>query len=139
MPGEGSRSFSKAEQTGGSLFARKAARIADAKARERKAHQEIDARDNHTCRICGRCCSPMNIGRMKRGERHHMRATDRRSKIHLPQHMITLCGKCHDAVERSGKLRISGDANLRAAESGKLCGVKCERMTETGWKVEKWC
>jgi hypothetical protein len=81
----------------------------------------------------------MNIGRMERVERHHMRATDRRGKIHLPQHMSTLCGKCHDAVERSGKLRISGDANLRAAESGKLCGVKCERMTETGWKVEKFC
>jgi hypothetical protein len=139
MPGEGSRAFSKAEQTGGSLFARKAARIADAKARERKAHQEIDARDNHTCRLCGRYCSPMNIGRVERGERHHMRATDRRSKIHLPKHMLTLCGRCHHEVENSGKVRLSGDANLRAAESGKLCGVMVERLRDGVWRVEKWC
>jgi hypothetical protein len=104
-----------------------------------KRIRRLTARDNHTCRLCGRYCPPMNIGRMERGERHHMRATDRRSKIHLPKHMLTLCGRCHHEVENSGKVRLSGDANLRAAESGKLCGVLVERLRDGVWRVEKWC
>ena len=36
----------------------------------------------------------------------------------------------------AGKLHLSGDANLKDQE-GKFCGVKLERMTDGGWKVER--
>lgn len=38
----------------------------------------------------------------------------------------------HDA-----EIRLSGDADARAHESGVLCGVKLERYAEGGWRVER--
>jgi hypothetical protein len=99
----------------------------------------VDRRDHHTCRLCGHYSSPLAVGLLERGHRHHLNATDRRCGIHESRSILTLCAKCHDAVENSGKVRLEGNADSRSAESGKLCGVKVERLTETGWKVEKWC
>jgi cytochrome c553 len=75
---------------------------------------------------------------LERGHRHHMNATDRRCGIHEARSILTLCATCHDEVENSGKVRVSGDANARSAESGRLSGVKVERATASGWRIEKW-
>jgi hypothetical protein len=139
LPGEGSIAYPKSAQLGASRVQRKLARKAENEQRWREVCQEIDRRDNHTCRICGHYSSPMAIGLLDRSHRHHMNATDRRARVHESRSILTLCAKHHDEVENSGKLRVEGDANLRGAESGKLCGVKVSRLTEFGWQVEKWC
>lgn len=50
--------------------------------------------------------------------------------------VIALAGDEHAEV-KAGKARYSGDANYRD-ENGKLCGVKYERITESGWQVIAW-
>ena len=49
--------------------------------------------------------------------------------------VITISGFIHQLIH-AGKLHLSGDANLKDQE-GRFCGVKCERMTDSGWKVER--
>jgi 5-methylcytosine-specific restriction endonuclease McrA len=131
--------YSKEKQTGGSRVKRKLLKQAEKDLRWREVCQAIDRRDHHTCRICGRYSSPLAVGLLQRSHRHHLYANDRRCGVHETSRIATLCATCHDEVENSGKVRLEGNADARAAESGKLCGLKLERLTESGWRIVKWC
>jgi len=128
--------FTKSMQTGGSRFLRKAKRLAEQKAREREVHQQVDTRDRLCCRVCGHYSSPMAVGVLERSHRHHLVYRSAGGET-TTANLLTLCAKCHSGVHEA-TLRLEGNADLRAAESGKLSGVKVERLTETGWKIERW-
>jgi 5-methylcytosine-specific restriction endonuclease McrA len=136
MPGPGSTALSKAMQADGGRVSRKAARIAQEKKHEREVHQAVDARDHHTCRVCGRYCSPLAVGLLQRSHRHHLVYRSAGGKD-TTENLCTLCAHCHDD-EHHKRIRLSGDADLRDKKTGKLAGVKVERATESGYRVEKW-
>jgi hypothetical protein len=129
--------YTKEKQADGGRYARKASRLAQAKARERQVHQQVDARDHHTCRVCGRYCSPLAVGLLERSHRHHLAYRSKGGDTSA-SNLATLCAHCHADVH-AGRVRLSGDAEARDKATGKLKGIKVERPTESGWTVEKWC
>jgi hypothetical protein len=137
MPGEGSRAFSKSEQVGGSRVARKAARVAAKDREERACYAEVDTRDGLRCRVCGRAGNPRAASMLDRIHHHHMVYRSRGGQ-HEPNAVLSLCARCHSELHVDCTLRVEGDANARAAESGKLCGVKVSRYGESGWRVVGW-
>jgi 5-methylcytosine-specific restriction endonuclease McrA len=118
-------------------FDRKKQRKADQALHERLVYQAVDARDHHTCRVCGRYCSPMAVGLLERSHRHHL---EYRSKggADSTSNLITLCASCHADVH-AGRMRLTGDADVKDQATGRLAGVKVERAGESGWRVEKHC
>jgi hypothetical protein len=131
------RPFTKADQTGGSNFERKAKRLAAKKDHERKVHQQVDTRDRMCCRVCGHYSSPMAVGVLERAHRHHLVYRSHGGKTETAN-LLTLCAKCHNEVHVDHTLSLEGNADLRSAEGGKLCGVKCQRFGESGWRVIGW-
>lgn len=136
MPGPGSIALSKTQQADGGRVTRRTQRIAKAEANKRKVHQAVDARDHYTCRVCGRYCSPLAVGLLQRSHRHHLVYRSAGGKD-TTENLCTLCAHCHDD-EHHKRIRLSGNADLRDKKTGKLAGVKVERATESGWRVEKF-
>jgi 5-methylcytosine-specific restriction endonuclease McrA len=121
---------------GPTRYRTKATRKAEKEAHERTVHQAVDARDHHTCRVCGRYCSPRAVTLLERSHRHHLVYRSAGGKD-TTANLITLCAHCHDD-EHKKRIRLSGDADARDKATGQLRGVKVERTTESGWSVEKW-
>jgi 5-methylcytosine-specific restriction endonuclease McrA len=128
--------YTKERQANGGRVARKATRMAQVKANERVVHQAVDARDHYTCRVCGRYCSPRAVTLLERSHRHHLVYRSAGGKD-TTANLVTLCATCHDD-EHQKRIQLSGDADARDKATGQLRGVKVERATEGGWKVEKW-
>jgi 5-methylcytosine-specific restriction endonuclease McrA len=122
---------------GPTRYRTKATRKAEKEAHERTVHQAVDARDHHTCRVCGRYCSPLAVTLLERSHRHHVVYRSKGGPTET-WNLVTLCASCHHD-EHDGTIQLSGDADARDKATGKLRGIKVERQSETGWKVEKWC
>lgn len=110
------------------------------KAEKRKALQacydEVDERDELHSRDSGVRLVPGSVDEHKRLERHHMATRGAHPELrHESGNVISLSGFEHAQV-KAGKVRYSGDANLRDAD-GQFCGVTKEVITESGWQIEK--
>jgi hypothetical protein len=134
LPGEGSRGLSKREQADGGRVARKAAKKAAIDREQRECYKAVDARDKGRCRVCGKRGSPTAASLLDRIHRHHMMYRSL-GGTHATANVLSLCAGCHSEIHVEYTLRVEGDANARAAESGRLCGVKVERYGEAGWRV----
>ncbi len=128
--------YSKAQQTGGSRYDRKAQRKAQDAAHERTVHQAVDTRDRNCCRVCGHYCSPLAIGLLERSHRHHLIYRSAGGPT-TTSNLVTLCSRDHHD-EHQHVLRLSGDADARDKATGRLRGVKVERLVDGGWRVEAW-
>jgi hypothetical protein len=97
-----------------------------------QCYQAVDLRDRSICRVTGEYLTLGHSDPKKRKERHHM---IRRSRggLHETANVITISAFIH-ALDHAGKVRLSGDANLKDAHE-KFCGVKYEVITESGWKT----
>lgn len=91
----------------------------------------VDRRDQGKCRVCGTQCA-LGSTFSDRAERHHVRPRSLGGPD-ASWNLATVCVDCHDKRHKKGALRISGDADERN-EMGYLCGLKVERLTESGWK-----
>lgn len=110
------------------------------KARKDREHQgeidncykAVDLRDFSVCRVTGEFLTLGASDPKKRKERHHM---IRRSRggLHETKNVLTVSAFIHQQ-DHAGKIRLSGDANLKDAD-GMFCGVKYERITESGWET----
>lgn len=103
---------------------------------QRDCYLAVDRRDGPRCRVCKAHVG--GLGTLKARHHHHLIY---RSKggAHEQQSVLSLCVACHDAIHRLAVLRLTGDANLRSPHTGALCGVKIERVTESGWCVTGMC
>jgi len=95
-------------------------------------YQAVDLRDKSVCRVTGEYLTAGHSDPHKRKERHHL---IRRSRggLHQTANVITVSAFIH-AQDHAGKIRLSGDANLRDAQ-GLFCGVKYERIADGGWQT----
>jgi 5-methylcytosine-specific restriction endonuclease McrA len=138
MPGEGSRALSKLDSLGGvSRYDRKHERVTAEKAHERIVHQAVDVRDHHTCRVCDHYCSPLAVGLLERSHRHHLVYKSAGGPTET-WNLVTLCASCHNG-EHQKRMQLSGDADARDLVTGRLNGVCVETLTESGWKVDRFC
>lgn len=112
------------------------ARRAEKQATERTVNTDVDHRDNHRCRVCGRWCNPDAVTLLERAHRHHLLYRSRGGED-TTANKATLCPDCH-ADEHGGKLKLSGDADLRDPITRTLCGIKVERPCEAGWEITAW-
>lgn len=111
----------------------KAKKVAASKKAERECYAAVDKRDGHCCRVCHARVG--GIGMLQAVHHHHL-VYRSRGGGHDTNNVISLCVKCHGAVH-NGEMQLSGDANARNS-IGVLNGVKLERLTEAGWRVEGW-
>lgn len=122
---------------GPTRYESKKAKKAEAEANWREVCRLVDSRDGRCCRVCGRPANTQALNLLERAERHHI--NDRRDTT---DNLMTLCQPCHqgDGGRHGLKagMRLSGDADQRDPVTGRLCGVRVERLTEAGWVVEKW-
>lgn len=97
-------------------------------------YRAVDLRDRNVCRVTGEFLTLGASDPHKRKERHHM---IRRSRggLHQTDNVLTVSAFVH-TQDHAGKIRLSGDANLTDVQ-GNFCGVKLERITESGWKTER--
>lgn len=109
----------------------------DRRAKEQQAEQDacyhaVDLRDKSVCRVTGEFLTLGHSDPHKRKERHHM---IRRSRggLHQTWNVLTVSAFVH-TQDHAGKIKLSGDANLQDG-LGNFCGVKYERMTETGFQT----
>jgi 5-methylcytosine-specific restriction endonuclease McrA len=114
-------------------------RVESKEKRDRERQAEIDAcyaavdqRDGHICRVTGVFLTAGASDPHKRKERHHMVRRSRGGENETAN-VITVSAAIHQ-LDHAGKIHLSGDADLRDAQ-GQLCGVKLERMTESGWET----
>ncbi len=138
MPGHGSQAFSKAQQVGGSRVARKQQRRTEDAAALKACYAAVDARDGYLCRVCGKRGSPTATTLLERIHRHHLIYRSRGGR-HETRNVLSLCSVCHDAIHVRGELHLEGDADARAEESGRLRGVRVERLVDGGWVVQGCC
>ncbi len=98
------------------------------------AYQLVDERDERKCRICRRWVG--GIGMLNAVHHHHLisRSIAPREIKHTTGNIASLCNDCHDLVENSGLLRISGDADARDP-NGVLCGLTLERAVDGNWEA----
>ena len=110
----------------------KAQRRAEEARQMREVYAQVNARDGHCCRICRRKVG--GVGMLEAGHHHHLQY---RSKggTHTSANVILLCRGHHQAVHDAA-IRLSGDADLRSAETGTLCGVRLE-VWDDGWRVTR--
>jgi 5-methylcytosine-specific restriction endonuclease McrA len=108
-------------------------RAAEAKA-IKDCYAQVDARDGHACRVCQARVG--GVGILEAVHHHHL-VYRSKGGSHDASNVLSLCVKCHHALH-NGEIALSGDANARLAESGRLCGVKLERYSDAGWRVERW-
>jgi hypothetical protein len=140
-PGPGSIALSKQAQADGGRVKRKLLKKAAEDKEISETYAHVDHRDGDDCRVCLRHISGRG-GLMNKAIHHHLIY---RSRIgvsqgrHHPRNVCRICPVCDAEIHVEYTLRIEGDAEARAAESGKLCGIKVERYTEAGWRVVKFC
>jgi 5-methylcytosine-specific restriction endonuclease McrA len=108
-------------------------KAAEAKA-IKECYAQVDQRDGRQCRVCQARVG--GVGLLGAAHHHHLVYRSKGGQ-HEPSNTLLLCVKCHHALH-NGEIALSGDANARQAESGRLCGVKLERYTDAGWRVERW-
>lgn len=101
---------------------------------ERQCYRAVDARDGRRCRVCRRQLG--GLGMLNAVVHHHLVYRSKTSDPHRSENVITICRTCDDQVHRAGRLRLTGDADL-TDERGRFCGVTIERLTESGWAVER--
>ena len=113
------------------------------KSKDRKVKEEaktvktvyelVDVRDQKCCRICRKRCG--GIGLLYAVHHHHIvsKSIAPIEIKHTTANICSLCNDCHDKVENSGLLRVSGDADARDA-IGVLCGLTVERVIDGGWE-----
>jgi hypothetical protein len=97
-------------------------------------YAEVDQRDGHQCRICRARVGGLS---MTTKRIHHHIVFRSRGGAHVPSNVASICPGCDDLIHREGRLQVSGDANERNSQ-GQLCGLKVERLTDAGWRVEGW-
>ena len=112
----------------------KQARVSAATAAERACYLAVNARDGHRCRVCQRAVG--GIGLLDRVIHHHLIFRSQ-GGAHDSANVLTICPSCDEAVHRSGKLQLAGDADQQD-ERGRLNGVSVSRLHEAGWKVDRW-
>jgi hypothetical protein len=139
MPGIGSRSYSKLDQLGSSRLARKLQKKADNDKRWKECVAACNERDEFRCRVCGRYGNPRSRTMLNMIHHHHLIPNERRCGIHEVSRVISLCARCHNEIHVDCTLELTGDANARSVETGRLCGVTVKRHGEGGWKVVKVC
>ena len=109
-------------------------RKAERQAEQASCYQTVDLRDRSICRVTGVYLTLGASDPKQRKERHHM-VPRSRGGLDETRNVITISGAIHQQIH-AGKLHLSGDANLTDVE-GRHCGVKLERMTESGWQTER--
>jgi len=77
---------------------------AEADSTKRRWDAEIDARDNKTCRACGKRTNPDEIG-LLRGHRAHIVYASAGGSME-PRNRVTLCPRCHQD-EHKDRLRFT--------------------------------
>ena len=112
----------------------KAKRKADEAKAIKECYAAVDQRDGRQCRVCQARVG--GVGLLDATHHHHLQYRSKGGE-HSTDNVITLCVRCHTALH-AGEIALSGDANARAAESGRLCGVKLERAVDGAWRVEGW-
>jgi 5-methylcytosine-specific restriction endonuclease McrA len=112
----------------------KAKRRAEEAKQMKACYAAVDLRDGKQCRVCQARVG--GLGQLEAAHHHHLQYRSKGGG-HDPDNVLTLCVRCHTALHNS-EIALSGDANARAAETGRLCGVKLERYTAAGWRVERW-
>ena len=132
MPGIGSQAVPKPP----SRYHDRAEKQAQKVAEERRVYALVTNRDDHCCRVCGKFCNPRAMGLLAKAHHHHLVYRSRGGETTITN-VLLLCPKCH-AEEHDGRLRLSGDAELRDPVTGRLAGVKVERPSEEGWLVIGW-
>lgn len=103
----------------------------------REVCRDVDRRDGVECRVCGARCATDALDLLLRAERHHLIPSSRGGPDET-WNICRVCKRCHDERHVKGTLQLSGNADERN-EMGKLAGICCERLTEAGWVIEKWC
>lgn len=111
----------------------KAKRRADEARAMKACYAAVDARDGRCCRVCRKRVG--GIGLLEAAHHHHLIYRSR-GGTHETATVLTLCVACHQAVH-DAKIRLTGNADERSPHTGALCGVRLERYTEGGWKVER--
>lgn len=109
-------------------------RKADKAAAQASCYQAVDLRDHSVCRVTGVYLTLGASDPKQRKERHHM-VPRSLGGLQESKNVITVSGFIHQQIH-AGKVHLSGDANLQDAD-GRHCGVKLERMTESGWQTER--
>jgi 5-methylcytosine-specific restriction endonuclease McrA len=116
--------------------AKRERRTAEAK-EMRLCYNIVDERDSGRCRVCRKRGNPNATTLLDRLHRHHIIYRSRGGE-HVPRAVLSICADCHSEIHVDGTLRLEGDADLRDAVTGRLCGIKVSRLVESGWEVTKW-
>ena len=133
MPGRGSVAYPKL-LNGRTRREERAHKRAMTEANWRRVCVTVDRRDGRHCRVCETPVGGLTL--LTRLERHHLIPVSR-GGADESWNVATLCKRCHDERHLKGTLQLSGNADERN-ELGKLAGIKVERLTESGWQVEKF-
>lgn len=102
------------------------ARVALAVQEKRAQDRLIDARDQRTCRACGRRTDPDAVG-LLRGHRHHI-VYRSAGGAGDPANVVTLCIRCH-SDEHADRLRFT-------AEGGPYQGIDANAGMEF-WRKDE--
>lgn len=135
MPGPGSMAYPKSAQVGQSRAERKQQARAQEAAEMKLCYAIVNDRDDYKCRVCQKAGNPHALGMLERLHHHHLIFRSR-GGAHVPEGVILICRRCHDLIHVDGSLRITGDANERD-ERGRLNGLVIERLSESGWAVDR--
>jgi 5-methylcytosine-specific restriction endonuclease McrA len=119
-----------------SRYAIKAERQKLEQANEREVYAAVTLRDESCCRVCGKFCNPRAIGLLVKAHHHHLIYRSAQG-VTDTWNVCLLDAKCHDD-EHTGKLQLSGDADLRDPVTGRLAGIKVERPTDGVMQVIAW-
>jgi hypothetical protein len=115
------------------------ARKADKASALAVCYKAVDERDGKVCRVTGVLLTAGAADPRKRLTRHHMQERSVAPGLrHETANVVTVSAWTHDQLT-AHKIHLSGDANLRSPHTGKLNGVKLERATAAGWRVERMC
>lgn len=95
-------------------------------------YKAVDLRDKRICRVTGAVLSPGASDPHKRLEHHHLLFRSQGGTNSMAN-VITISAFLHQLIH-AGKVHLSGDANLKDAD-GRFCGVKLERVSESGWQL----
>jgi 5-methylcytosine-specific restriction endonuclease McrA len=122
--------------TTGLKFPKPASRYESKKARKdaeeaerRRVYAAVDKRDGRACRVCGKPSRLEAVGLLDRGHRHHLVYRSDEG-LDATWNVCHLCAHCHHE-EHQHRIKLSGNADMDK-------GICLERLTEAGWRVERW-
>ena len=87
---------------------------------DKLVYAAVDARDGHRCRICGEYAG-IDI------QRHHI-VYRSLGGLTATENVLSLCANCHLLGIHGGRLKVSGDADVRG-RSGRFNGVTVTQVT----------